>query len=111
MPTEHSMEPKVHTNNSTIDIDQGSDSEDESVMDGKQALLEKQMVMDDLEAQRTIKRADDPAAEYQVPTNTKYLFLGVYFTLNLALTIYNKYVLGKVRPEELTHAHTARLTC
>ena len=102
MPTEHKMEPKVHTNRSTAEIDHGSDSEDESVVDGKKGLLEKHMVMNDPEAQRTIKRVDSSAAEYRVPTSTKYLFLGIYFTLNLALTIYNKFVLGKVCSEKST---------
>ena len=37
------------------------------------------------------------AAEYQVPTRTKYMYLGVYFGLNLGLTLFNKAILGKVR--------------
>lgn len=36
------------------------------------------------------------AAEYQVPARTKYFFLGVYFGLNLGLTLFNKAVLGHV---------------
>ena len=36
------------------------------------------------------------AAEYSVPAKTKYLFLGLYFGLNLSLTLFNKAVLGKV---------------
>lgn len=39
----------------------------------------------------------DPAAEYYVPLRTKYLYLSLYFALNVALTIYNKVILGKVR--------------
>ena len=38
------------------------------------------------------------AAEYRTSTKTKYLFLGLYFSLSLILTIYSKAVLGKVRP-------------
>ncbi len=36
------------------------------------------------------------AAEYDVPTQTKLVYLGGWFLLNLALTIYNKAVLGEV---------------
>ena len=36
------------------------------------------------------------AAEYRVPTRTKYMYLGVYFGLNLSLTLFNKAILGKV---------------
>ena len=47
---------------------------------------------------------DRSAAEYHIPTSTKYVYLGLYFALNLALTIYNKVVLGKVHqpPHPLT---------
>ena len=38
------------------------------------------------------------APEYQIPTSTKYFYLALYFGLNLTLTLYNKAVLGKVRP-------------
>ena len=36
------------------------------------------------------------ALEYGVATRTKYLYLGLYFALNLTITLYNKAVLGKV---------------
>jgi hypothetical protein len=36
--------------------------------------------------------------EYEVSARTKLIYLGIYFFFNLALTIYNKAVLGKVRP-------------
>jgi hypothetical protein len=35
--------------------------------------------------------------EYNVSTGRKFAFLSVYFLCNVALTIYNKAVLGKVR--------------
>lgn len=34
--------------------------------------------------------------EYEVSARTKLIYLGIYFFFNLALTIYNKAVLGKV---------------
>ena len=37
------------------------------------------------------------ALEYGVAAHTKYLYLGLYFALNLIITLYNKAVLGKVR--------------
>lgn len=54
----------------------------------------------DLESQSPTaneKRTSVPlslAAEYDVATRTKLLYLAAYFTLNLLLTIYNKAVLG-----------------
>ena len=54
----------------------------------------------DVEAQKTLVK--DPttsgkhAAEYSVPAATKYAYLGLYFGLNLGLTLFNKAVLGKV---------------
>lgn len=53
----------------------------------------------DLEGQASKVRAsrEQGAAEYEIPTSTKYGYLSLYFALNLALTIYNKAVLGKVR--------------
>lgn len=45
----------------------------------------------DLEAQ------EDPIApEYTILTSTKYVYLALYFALNLVLTLYNKAILGKV---------------
>lgn len=47
------------------------------------------------------------AAEYQIPTRTKLLYLAGYFSLNLGLTIYNKAVLGGFHfPWLLTTIHT-----
>ena len=54
----------------------------------------------DVEAQNRHDRAHSTATiapEYQIPTRTKYLYLALYFGLNLTLTLYNKAVLGKVR--------------
>ena len=52
----------------------------------------------DLEAQRhnSVVVAKATGAEYSVATRTKLLYLGVYFLLNLLLTVYNKAVLGNV---------------
>ena len=36
------------------------------------------------------------AYEYSIPTGTKYLYLSLYFGLNLTLTLFNKAVLGQV---------------
>ena len=53
----------------------------------------------DIESQQTPPRKDTTsgshAAEYSVPAKTKYLYLGLYFGLNLSLTLFNKAVLGK----------------
>ena len=49
----------------------------------------------DLEAQNKDK-IERSAAEYYIPPTTKYHYLGLYFALNLGLTLYNKAILGKV---------------
>lgn len=92
------MESKVRNVYDTENNGQQSESEDEDFINGNAGVLERNNVHDDPEAQNTVKRTKGTrtAVEYQIPTSTKYLYLAVYFALNLALTIYNKYVLGKV---------------
>ena len=75
----------------------------------------------DVEAQNRHDRAQSAATiapEYQIPTSTKYLYLALYFGLNLTLTLYNKAVLGKVRSPwlwslflELRERFVLALTC
>lgn len=58
------------------------------------------VIKSDIEAQTRHTRTQSTptmAPEYQIPTSTKYLYLALYFGLNLTLTLYNKAVLGKVR--------------
>lgn len=53
-------------------------------------------------------------AEYSVSTTTKYLYLSAYFACNVALTLYNKSILGKFSyPWLLTaiHAGAASIGC
>lgn len=75
------------------------------------------IVKSDIEAQSRLARAQSTpnvAPEYQIPTSTKYLYLALYFGLNLTLTLYNKAVLGKFAfPWLLTTLHTtsASLGC
>lgn len=74
--------------------------------DATQTLLEKMGTMTsngDIEAQPPRSPTESEvgsgkhAAEYRVPTRTKYMYLGIYFGLNLGLTLFNKAILGKVR--------------
>ena len=60
---------------------------------GSTALMSGRAV--DLEAQRK-EVIGHSAAEYHIPASTKYLYLCLYFALNLSLTIYNKALLDKV---------------
>lgn len=55
----------------------------------------------DIESQSPVKESTSGkhAAEYSVPSRTKYTYLGLYFGLNLGLTLFNKAVLGKVGRE------------
>ena len=50
----------------------------------------------DVEVQLGSKSKPAVAPEYNIPTKTKYIYLGLYFILNLVLTLYNKAVLGHV---------------
>ena len=61
--------------------------------------MESLVIKSDIEAQARHERTQSTtniAPEYQIPTSTKYLYLALYFGLNLTLTLYNKAVLGKV---------------
>ena len=55
---------------------------------------------DDVEAQQHVPLKETESgrqgAEYSVPARTKYIYLALYFGLNLGLTLFNKAVLGKV---------------
>lgn len=81
------------------DSSYGSEDERTNSQDSR---LEKEtlIIKSDVEAQSRHTRAQSTATiapEYQIPTSTKYLYLALYFGLNLTLTLYNKAVLGKVR--------------
>lgn len=76
------------------------------------------IIKNDIEAQNArIQSTATNAPEYQIPTSTKYLYLALYFGLNLTLTLYNKAVLGKVRSSrpwlsiELQQRFVRVLTC
>lgn len=98
------------------DSSYGSEDERTNSQDSK---MEKEtlIVKSDIEAQSRLARAQSTpnvAPEYQIPTSTKYLYLALYFGLNLTLTLYNKAVLGKFAfPWLLTTLHTtsASLGC
>lgn len=91
---------------SVVDEDRKSDPNN---ADATQTLLEKEKsdimtTVGDVEAQQLPRSPTESesgsgkhAAEYRVPTRTKYMYLGVYFGLNLGLTLFNKAILGKVR--------------
>ena len=81
------------------DSSYGSEDERNNSQDSS---MEKEtlVIKSDVEAQARHVRAQSTATiapEYQIPTRTKYLYLALYFALNLTLTLYNKAVLGKVR--------------
>ena len=109
------MEPKPQKVYAPQDRDEESESEDDTLMNGKAGLLEKESVDNDLEAQITREKTNATATEYQTPLSLKYLYLSLYFALNLTLTIYNKYVLGKVcRPRfslPRLHADLVSVVC
>ncbi|KAE9369922.1 TPT-domain-containing protein [Stipitochalara longipes BDJ] len=69
-------------------------------------------LVSDLEAQATEKKdnlllSGRTDTEYGISTGTKLAYLGIYFLLNVSLTIYNKAVLGKFAyPWLLTALHT-----
>ena len=77
------------------------------------ALSEKVMLQkrDDIEAVQPRSPLSEESAsgrsgaEYRVPARTKYLYLSLYFGLNLGLTLFNKAILGKVskKPDVRTY--------
>ena len=80
------------------DSSYGSEDERTNSQDSR---IEKEtlLIKTDVEAQTRHARTQSTtsaAPEYQIPTTTKYLYLALYFGLNLTLTLYNKAVLGKV---------------
>lgn len=85
------------------DSSYGSEDERTNSQDSR---MEKEAldIKSDVEAQSRHIRAQSTATiapEYQIPTSTKYLYLALYFGLNLVLTLYNKAVLGKVSSPRL----------
>lgn len=90
----HEMEPEVPANQALLADD-----------------LEAQTVILDKEASKTSEAATNIAAEYLVSTKLKLFMLGLYFAMNLALTIYNKAVLGSVSflLHRVTSTPTARV--
>jgi len=94
----------------------GSDSED---MGDDRIERTNLLAQDDVEAQSPPpsksshrRQASQAAAatEYTVSAKTKMMYLGVYFFFNLALTIYNKFVLGKVSDALVYDARPSRLS-
>lgn len=87
------------------DSSYGSGDERTNSQDSR-AEKETLVIKSDIEAQNArTQSAATIAPEYQIPTSTKYLYLALYFGLNLTLTLYNKAVLGKVsspRPSRLS---------
>ena len=65
----------------------------------------------DIEAQIHTKAEGALAPEYKIPPSTKYLYLALYFTLNLVLTLYNKAVLGKVRLSSFFYLMVGQSRC
>ncbi|KAJ5693454.1 hypothetical protein N7462_002877 [Penicillium macrosclerotiorum] len=64
---------------------------------------------DDVEANLKLERTQKSAEpEYQSPTTLKFIWLTAYFGLSMALTIYNKLILGSFKaPWLLTCLHTS----
>ena len=73
--------------------------EDEHLLSYSETLEKNYVDEPDIEAQRsqTDLHAAPSGHEYTIPALTKFLHLGVYFTLNLALVLYNKAILQGVR--------------
>ena len=104
MASHHSSPPRESSRSSndsyrdnTSDQDDDSDYTDDDLPSPNQSLLK-----DDVEAQPTLCISTDSrsspsvALEYRIPASRKLAYLGLYFLLNLSLTIYNKAVLGSV---------------
>lgn len=57
--------------------------------------------LDDLESHRKMKQANtsDSQPEYHRPMRLKFIWVGAYFSFSMALTLYNKFILGSVSTE------------
>lgn len=62
------------------------------------------------EKRRVEQATAGDAVEYTVPTSKKFAHLGVWFVLNLVLTIFNKAVLGEVRAPGSSSSFLKHLT-
>lgn len=64
--------------------------------------VKQRLLMNDVEGQpmlsvsTSVPSSPTSALEYRIPASRKLAYLGLYFLLNLSLTIYNKAVLGTV---------------
>lgn len=107
----HPLSPACETSRSSKESYRDSifsDKEEESEYTEDETSSAKQrLLMNDVEAQPTlsvsINSSSSPssALEYRIPASRKLAYLGLYFLLNLSLTIYNKAVLGTVSATQL----------
>ena len=85
----------------SVTSDDGNDYDSESAVATNLLEKEEGLVMHqlgDIEAQQPMNNLTSGrhGAEYSVPLRTKFTYLGLYFSLNLGLTLFNKAILDKV---------------
>lgn len=73
-----------------------SRSEPESAEENHELLDKDEREAQDLEAQTPIATSPSTPVEYSVSTSRKLFYLGLYFLLNLAVTLSNKALLRSV---------------
>jgi hypothetical protein len=96
-PADATSSPRLSSNSQSLDLRSAASFTESFEMDETSPSAGLLSQMDEAEKQSTVE-AQTPKSdghEYTITTRTKMLCLGLYFLMNLGLTLYNKAVLGK----------------
>ncbi|KAH0371696.1 TPT-domain-containing protein, partial [Aureobasidium melanogenum] len=115
-PTDPASSPRLSSQSQSLDLRSPASFAESFEMDETSPSAGLLSQMDDAEKQSPVdaQTPKNDGHEYTISTKTKMLCLGLYFLMNLGLTLYNKAVLGKFNfPWLLTTFHTtsAALGC
>jgi hypothetical protein len=115
-PADATSSPRLSSQSQSVDLRSPASFTESFEMDETSPSAGLLSQMDEAEKQSTVEAqtTKSDGHEYTITTRTKMLCLGLYFLMNLGLTLYNKAVLGKFNfPWLLTTFHTtsAALGC
>jgi hypothetical protein len=115
-PADATSSPRLSSQSQSVDLRSPASFTESFEMDETSPSAGLLSQMDAAEKQSTVEAqtTKSDGHEYTITTRTKMLCLGLYFLMNLGLTLYNKAVLGKFNfPWLLTTFHTtsAALGC
>ncbi|KAG9601539.1 TPT-domain-containing protein, partial [Aureobasidium melanogenum] len=115
-PADPASSPRLSSQSQSLDLRSPASFAESFEMDETSPSAGLLSQMDDAEKQSPVdaQTPKNDGHEYTISTRTKMICLGLYFLMNLGLTLYNKAVLGKFNfPWLLTTFHTtsAALGC